>query len=184
MQSDVPENEAPSPCVPLSHHTCLSACVRGRSVRVSPGHISPCLSGWFLCCSVLYSASTETQKVFWGLISQSIPAKSPGLVPHRGVGAAWQHRRVLWGAPRGREALPHGIQLFGRWLGVREERRWGEDPRLERQKVAKVKWREIHKMVRGLEHLSQAEGAGLVQPGDNEAPGRPHRGLPVLEGRL
>lgn len=69
--------------------------------------------------------------------------KSPGLVLQRGVGTAWH-----------REALPHGIQLFGRWLGIREGRRREKDLRLEKQKAAKAKWKEIHKMVRGLEHFS------------------------------
>jgi len=30
----------------------------------------------------------------------------------------------------------------------------------------------------------QAEGAGLVQPGKEKAPGRPYCGLPVLRGSL
>jgi len=28
------------------------------------------------------------------------------------------------------------------------------------------------------------EGAGVLQPGEEKAPGRPHYGLPVLEGNL
>ena len=43
-------------------------------------------------------------------------------------------------------------------------------------------------MMRGLEHLSllqrQAEGAGLVQSGEEKAPRTLHRGIPVLEGSL
>ena len=40
-------------------------------------------------------------------------------------------------------------------------------------------------MLRGLEHLSykQAEGDGLVHPGEKKTPGRPHGSLPVLKGR-
>lgn len=45
--------------------------------------------------------------------------------------------------------------------------------------------RKAMKMVRGLEHLSceerLRETAGLIQPGEEEAPGRPHWGLPVLK---
>lgn len=42
-------------------------------------------------------------------------------------------------------------------------------------------------MIRGLEHLSSEErlrGLGLIQLGEEKALGRPHCGLPLLEGSL
>ena len=41
-------------------------------------------------------------------------------------------------------------------------------------------------MIRGLEHplQTQAEGDGLVQPGEEKAVGRLDSGLPVLKGSL
>jgi len=41
-------------------------------------------------------------------------------------------------------------------------------------------------VIRGLEHLPYKDRlrAGALQPGEEKAPGRPYRGLPVPEGGL
>ncbi|PKU34168.1 hypothetical protein llap_15528 [Limosa lapponica baueri] len=62
---------------------------------------------------------------------------------------------------------------------------WSPQHRKDMDLLERVQWRATE-MIRGLEHLSYEDRlrAGVVQPGEEKAPGRPHSSLPISEGSL